>query len=164
MYINIYAYIIYIGGVDQRCILTHVWLLLSFGIWAYIIIDNFFLYANGNWMKNNPIPSGYPSWNSFMALRLKSQEDCKTILSELEEKLKAGDSRITDEERKVALFYKSAMDEDAIEKVGVAPMKELLDLCEMAASVKDDKAGFAKALGLIALKYSITPFFSIGGG
>lgn len=138
---------------------------LEFGLLGHnIIIDNFFLYANGNWMKNNPIPSGYPSWNSFMALRLKSQEDCKTILSELEEKLKAGDSSITDEERKVALFYKSAMDEDAIEKVGVAPMKELFDLCEMAASVKDDKVEFAKALGRIAKKYSITPFFSIGGG
>ena len=56
------------------------------------------------------------------------------------------------------------MDEDAIEMVGVAPMKELFDLCEMAASVKDDKVEFAKALGRIAKKYSITPFFSIGGG
>ena len=150
----------------QRCDTNPcIWLLLAYLEFGHnIFIDNFFLYANGNWMKNNPIPSGYPSWNSFMALRLKSQEDCKTILSELEEKLKAGDSSITDEERKVALFYKSAMDEDAIEKVGVAPMKELLDLCEMAASVKDDKVEFAKALGRIALKYSITPFFAIGGG
>ena len=89
VYINMYrgAYIIYIGGVDQRCDTNPC--LAAIGIWnlAYIL-DNFFLYANGNWMKNNPIPSGYPSWNSFMALRLKSQEDCKTILSELEEKLK----------------------------------------------------------------------------
>ncbi len=69
-----------------------------------IEIDNFFQYSNGKWMENNPIPSGYPSWNSFMALRLKSQEDCKTILNELEEKLKGGGS-VSDEEKKVALFY-----------------------------------------------------------
>ena len=50
--------------------------------------DNFFEYSNGNWMKNNQIPAGYPSWNSFMALRVKSQEDLKEILEELEERLK----------------------------------------------------------------------------
>lgn len=27
--------------------------------------DNFYAYSNGNWMKNNPIPSGYSSWNTF---------------------------------------------------------------------------------------------------
>lgn len=27
--------------------------------------DNFYVYSNGNWMKNNPIPSGYSSWNTF---------------------------------------------------------------------------------------------------
>ncbi len=27
--------------------------------------DNFYIYSNGNWMKNNPIPSGYSSWNTF---------------------------------------------------------------------------------------------------
>ena len=114
-------------------------------------------------MKNNPIPSGYPNWNSFMALHLKSQEDCKTILAELEEKLQGGEG-VTDEEKKVALFYMKAMDEDAIEKAGVDPMKPLLDLCEENANCKDDKVAFAKCLGKMALKYSVTPFFSIGAG
>ena len=27
--------------------------------------DNFYVYSNGNWMKKNPIPSGYSSWNTF---------------------------------------------------------------------------------------------------
>jgi len=125
--------------------------------------DNFFLYSNGNWMKNNPIPSGYPSWNSFMALNLKSQEDCKSILKELEEKLKNGGD-ITAEEKKVALFYKAAMDEEAIEKVGVKPMKSLLDLCEETANSKDDKVAFATNLGKMALTYGTSPFFSIGAG
>jgi len=114
-------------------------------------------------MKNNPIPSGYPSWNSFMALNLKSQEDCKSILKELEEKLKNGGD-ITAEEKKVALFYKAAMDEEAIEKVGVKPMKPLLDLCEETANSKDDKVVFATSLGKMALTYGISPFFSIGAG
>ena len=130
--------------------------------------DNFFLYANGNWMKNNPIPAGYPSWNSFMTLRLKSQEDCKTILSDLENNLSNvggdGKSGVTDEERKVATFYKAAMDESTIEELGAKPMLPLLELCDKTANCKDDKVEFAKCLGEMALKFGIRPFFSIDAG
>lgn len=120
-------------------------------------------------MKNNPIPPGYPSWNSFMALRLKSQEDCKMILSDLENKLKVGGDDfgavgVTDEERKVATFYKAAMDESAIEELGAKPLLPLLKLCDKTAECKDDKVQFAKCLGTMALKYGIRPFFSIDAG
>lgn len=117
-------------------------------------------------MKNNPIPSGYPSWNSFMSLRLKSQEDCKSILLDLEEKLKTdGESvSVTDEEKKVALFYKAAMEEGAIEDVGVKPMEPLLDLCAETANCKNDKVSYAKCLGKMAYKYAVCPFFSYGAG
>ena len=135
---------------------------------SFIYADNFFLYANGNWMKNNPIPAGYPSWNSFMTLRLKSQEDCKTILSDLEKKLNNvggdGKSGVTDEERKVATFYKAAMDESTIEELGAKPMLPLLELCDKTASCKDDKVEFAKCLGEMGLKFGIRPFFSIDAG
>lgn len=125
--------------------------------------DNFFLYSNGNWMKSNPIPSGYPSWNSFMALRLKSQEDCKSILTDLEAKLAKGED-VTDEERKVAAFYRAAMDEKAVQEAGVGPMKPLLDLCKLTADSRDDAAAFARNLGKMSLKYGVSPFFSVGAG
>ena len=115
-------------------------------------------------MKNNPIPSGYPSWNSFMSLRLKSQEDCKSILTELEDNLKVDGTSVSDEEKKVAFFYLAAMDEGKIEEVGVQPMQPLLELCAKAANAKDDKVEYAKCLGTMALKYSVTPFFSTGAG
>jgi putative endopeptidase len=107
-----------------------------------------------------------------MSLRLKSQEDCKSILSELEGKLKgggiggggAGENDVTDEERKVALFYGAAMDEDAIESAGTTPMTTLLELCEETARCRDDMVAFASSLGRMALLYGVTPFFSIGAG
>lgn len=120
-------------------------------------------YSNGEWMKNNPIPSGYPNWNSFMSLRLKSQEDCKAILEELEQKLGAGES-VTDEEKKVAAFYKAAMDEEKIESLGVEPLKPLLELCKETAEKKNDKVAFAKSLGTMAYAYGVSPFFGIGAG
>ncbi|KAL3807991.1 hypothetical protein ACHAXA_000961, partial [Cyclostephanos tholiformis] len=124
--------------------------------------DNFFLYSNGNWMRDNPIPSGYSSWNSFMSLRLKSQEDCRRILAESDGIGGTGD--VSDEERKVALFYGAAMDEDAIEAAGTRPMLPLLELCEEAAKCRDDKVAYASCLGRMSMRYGVTPFFSIGSG
>jgi len=55
-------------------------------------------------------------------LRVKSQEDCKTILAELAKKKDLGE-----EEKKVKIFYESAMDEEKIEAAGIRPMQPLLD-------------------------------------
>mmetsp|Transcript_9449 Transcript_9449/g.13950 ORF Transcript_9449/g.13950 Transcript_9449/m.13950 type:complete len:707 (+) Transcript_9449:44-2164(+) len=121
--------------------------------------DNFYSYSNGNWMKNNPIPSGYSSWNTFQVLRVKSQEDCKTILAELAKKKDLGG-----EEKKVKVFYESAMDEEKIEAAGIGPMQPLLDMCKEVADNNDDKVAFAASLGKLALKYGIHPFFGIGAG
>jgi putative endopeptidase len=119
--------------------------------------DNFYQYTNGNWLKNNPIPSGYPNWNSFLTLHVQSQENLKDILMEL-----AAKEDVSEDERKVAAFYQAAMNEEAIEKAGISPMKPLLDLCSEAVEKKNDKAAFATCLGRLAYKYQISPFFSIG--
>jgi len=122
--------------------------------------SNFYTHANGNWIKNNPIPSGYSSWNTFTVLRVKSQEDCKTILEELELKK----AELGGEEAKVKLFYESAMDDEKIEEVGIIPMQPLLDMCQDAADKKDDKVAFAASLGKLALQFGIYPFFGVSAG
>src|SRR5690606_24701939 len=39
--------------------------------------DNFYLYANGGWLKNNPIPPSKTSWSSFGTLREESSRRLK---------------------------------------------------------------------------------------
>ena len=92
-------------------------------------------------------------------LRVKSQEDCKNILAELEKK-----KDLVDEEKKVKIFYESAMDEEKIEAAGIKPMQPLLDMCKEAADNKGDKVAFAASLGKLALQFGIHPFFGIGAG
>lgn len=92
-------------------------------------------------------------------LRVKSQEDCKTILGELAEKVDLGG-----EEKKVKMFYDSAMDEEKIEAAGIMPMQPLLDMCKEAADNKDDKVAFATSLGKLALQFGVHAFFGIGAG
>lgn len=78
-------------------------------------------------MDSNPIPPEYPSWNTFTDLHVKNQERLKEIV----DRLQSGEvTDLTDEQKKLAAFYKAAMNEDAIEAAGIEPLKEVLDLCK----------------------------------
>uniref|UniRef100_A0A7S1B631 Peptidase M13 C-terminal domain-containing protein n=1 Tax=Corethron hystrix TaxID=216773 RepID=A0A7S1B631_9STRA len=127
--------------------------------------DDFYLYANGSWLKNNPIPAGYPNWNSFLTLHVHSQENLKQILESLASKKSTEDSdgTITDEERKVSTFFKAAMDEEKIEKSGTEPLRPLLRECARiaAASSQGDRTGFAAGLARMADR-GIALFFGVG--
>ena len=44
--------------------------------------DDFFTYANGNWLKNNPIPADKNSRSSFDELVEKNRHDIREIIEE----------------------------------------------------------------------------------
>lgn len=84
--------------------------------------DNFFLYANGGWLKNNTIPESEARWGTFDILVRDNQDKLHTLLDEAAAaKTKAGSA-----EQKVADFYKSGMDSAAIDKAGITPLKDVL--------------------------------------
>mmetsp|Transcript_23519 Transcript_23519/g.65278 ORF Transcript_23519/g.65278 Transcript_23519/m.65278 type:complete len:725 (-) Transcript_23519:130-2304(-) len=129
--------------------------------------DDFYLYANGSWLKNNPIPPGYPNWNSFVALHVQSQENLKNILEELAAKNTAdpdGGGATMDEKRKLSAFYKAAMDEETIETSKLEPLQPLLEACaDIASSASSgEKTRFAACLGGMAFKYGISLLFGVG--
>ncbi len=39
--------------------------------------DNFYLYANSNWLKNNPVPGSKTRWGSFDMLREEVHNGCE---------------------------------------------------------------------------------------
>ncbi len=95
--------------------------------------DDFFEYANGNWIKNNPIPNSENSWgigqlvNEEIYLRKKNINE-KAINE------KAAQGTIS---QKIADFYTTAMDTMAIEKAGLAPLQPDLDRVAKATSIDD---------------------------
>jgi putative endopeptidase len=120
--------------------------------------ENFFLYANGGWIEANPIPAGYPSWNTFLTLHVKSQENLKELLAGLAEK-----DGLSVDEAKVSAFYAAALDEEAIEQASLQPMEPLLSLCtKISEESTENKAAYAKMLGEMSAKYGVSPFFCIG--
>ena len=84
--------------------------------------DDFYKYVNGKWLATATMPADKARYGSFDALRDKSDADVHALL----EGLKANPA--TDAtEKKVADLYAAWMDEDAIEKRGIEPLKPYLD-------------------------------------
>jgi putative endopeptidase len=88
---------------------------------------DFYQYTCGGWMKNNPIPGDQASWSVYGKLTTDNQRFLWGILDDLSKKT-AGR---TPTQQKIGDYFAACMNEPAIEKLGAAPLKPLLD--EIAA-------------------------------
>jgi putative endopeptidase len=88
---------------------------------------NFFRYACGGWIDANPIPASESGWGLDRALSLRNREKLKTILENAA-------AQPTPETQKIGDFYAACMDEAAIEKQGLAPLKPTLDAIDALKS------------------------------
>jgi putative endopeptidase len=84
--------------------------------------DDFYRYAMGGWMKNNPIPADRPSWSTSAELQEKNLAELRQIS---EDAAKATGKRGVNEQ-KVGDFYATCMDTSAIEAAGIKPIADLL--------------------------------------
>ncbi len=83
--------------------------------------DDFYQYANGGWLKANPIPADQVAWGSFNVV----DENNKANLHKILDRVSA--HATTPIEKMVGDFYASGMDEAAINAAGVAPLQPELD-------------------------------------
>jgi putative endopeptidase len=101
--------------------------------------DNFYLYANGEWIKQTEIPADRASIGVFAKLDAVSNKRAADLIAEAAKANAAAGSNT----RKIADLYNSFMDETGIEARGLAPLKPRL---EAIAAIKDKKE-LARALG-----------------
>jgi putative endopeptidase len=86
--------------------------------------DDFYRFANGGWLDRTPIPGDRASFGSFDALRQESE----TALHALLEEVTAADGHPAGSDlKKLADYYRSYLDEDRIEALGLAPLGPELD-------------------------------------
>ena len=95
--------------------------------------DDFYQYACGGWMKNNPLPAAYSRFGTFDMLRKSASERVNAILKELQE----GQYEKGTNEQKLSDLYKLAMDSVKRNELGVEPVMPLLRQLEEAKSVED---------------------------
>jgi putative endopeptidase len=82
--------------------------------------DDFYRFANGNWVKNNPVPAKETRWGSFNELRDFNSNAVKTILEKASKNKTARPGTV---EKRVGDFYAAGMDTATIEKLGFTPVK-----------------------------------------
>ncbi len=86
--------------------------------------DDFFAFANGGWLKANPIPASESSWGIGKLL----QEDIYNKMKKVSEEAAANSNPPTgSNEQKIGDFWHTGMDTLTIEKQGIEPLKTELD-------------------------------------
>jgi len=84
---------------------------------------DFYQYACGTWVKNNPIPPDQSSWGRFEELAERNRETLHQILEEAAKPDPGRDATT----RKIGDYYAACMDEKAIDAKGLAPLQPELD-------------------------------------
>ena len=101
--------------------------------------DDFYHFANGDWIKRTEIPPDRAAVDVFTKLADLSNKRTNDLINEIAKSNAAAGSG----ERKVADLFNSYMNESAIESKGMAPLKPHLD----AIAAIRDKKELARALG-----------------
>ncbi|MBQ6202844.1 MAG: M13 family metallopeptidase [Prevotella sp.] len=117
--------------------------------------DDFYEYACGGWMKNNPLPAAYSRYGSFDRLQEDNDKRINGILDELRKGTYANGTI----EQKLSDFYKLAMDQKRRNKEGVKPVMPIINKIE-AAKTKEELFEIQKDL----MRYGDQQFMYMGFG
>ncbi len=101
--------------------------------------DDFFRYANGDWLKTAKIPADRSSTGTFLKVFEQSEKDT----AELIRNAGAGHPAAGSDARKIADYYAAWMDTDTIEKRGLSAIRPELARIDAIAS----RDGLARVLG-----------------
>ena len=103
------------------------------------------MYANGGWLKRNPIPAAYSSWGIGNVVGDDLRDRLKKI-SEDAEKANAQKGSVT---QKIGDFYYSGLDSVTIEKSGINAIKPQLDRINKIKTREDvlDVAAYLTTIG-----------------
>ncbi|MCC7340955.1 MAG: M13 family metallopeptidase [Bryobacterales bacterium] len=117
--------------------------------------DNFFQYACGTWLKQNPIPADQSAWSRFNELF----ENNRLVLRNILEKAREAPPTASAEVRQVGDYYAACMNEDRANALGAQPLKPLM--AEVAAVT--EKSEFASLVGQMQRR-GFGMLFNFGSG
>lgn len=113
--------------------------------------EDFYQYACGGWIKNNPLKPEYARFGTFDELRDNNQKQLRDLIEDLSstqhEKGSIGD--------KISTLYALGLDSVKLNAEGAAPVKEQLDAIKAIA----DADGVAAAIATLQ-REGASPFFA----
>jgi putative endopeptidase len=117
---------------------------------------DFYQYAIGTWLKNNPIPDEYSRWGSFEVLAETNNNILKEILETAANNKSA---KKGSNQQKVGDYYFAGMDTVKIENDGYKPIQPQLNAIKKINSKQD----LYKEIAYLHLRVN-SPFFGFGVG
>lgn len=117
--------------------------------------DDFYTYASGTWIKNNPVPAKETRWGSFNVLRDFNINAVKGLVEDAAADKTAPAGSV---KKRVGDFFAAAMDSIAIEKLGYSPIKADLEKIKQLKTVQEilDHTVYMRVSGLAS------PMFGFG--
>jgi putative endopeptidase len=113
--------------------------------------NDFYAYANGTWLKNNPIPADKNSKSAFDELFERGRENIREIIIDA---ASAKETVAGSNKQKIGVFYTSGMDTVKIGEQGIKPLKALFDKIESIKTIDD-----VQLTGAFFQRYAMSPFF-----
>ncbi|MBX7486970.1 M13 family metallopeptidase [Qipengyuania sp. GH25] len=102
--------------------------------------DDFYRYVSGKWLARSTIPDGYPNWTAFTKVGRKTDQQVDAMIADL----LASPQETGTSEQQLADFYRSYVDVERRNRVGIEPLRDLIDGFMMI----DDRADLMKKMGL----------------
>ena len=96
---------------------------------------DFYRFANGTWLKNNPVPADKSRWAAFSELAERNWYLIHEILDAAAAEASSG-TNLTPRQQ-VGAFYASALDTNRIEALGTQPIADDLKRIDRVRSTKD---------------------------
>jgi len=112
--------------------------------------DDFFQYANGGWIKRNPIPPSESDWGVGSLVR----EQINVTLRGLHARAAGSSAPAGSDDRRIGDFWRAALDIELARRLGSAPLRRELARIDAA---KDKRQALDAAF---ALRPLVTVFFS----
>jgi putative endopeptidase len=94
--------------------------------------EDFFKYANGGWLKKNPIPAAYSAWGIGNVV----VEELRDRLKKINEEALTANAPKGSNTQKIGDFYFSGMDTLSIEKEGLDPLKAELNKIDQVKDIE----------------------------
>jgi len=96
--------------------------------------DDFYHYANGTWLKNNPIPAEYSRYGAFEVLEEENYKQLQEIMKEASADKGATKGSVN---QKIRDYYNTGMDTIKIDKEGMNPVKPVFAMIDKLSTPAD---------------------------
>ncbi|XP_053724409.1 endothelin-converting enzyme 1 isoform X1 [Synchiropus splendidus] len=117
---------------------------------------DFYDFACGGWVKNNPLPEGNSRWGPFSKLWENNMLVMKQLLENTTMK------GLSKAEEKAQRYYQACMNEAKIEELGAKPLQELItQIGGWSLTESWDKNNFQEVLRTVSANYHTSPFFTV---